>query len=491
MTSTAALLRRERSPVITIAQGRATPRGGLVGDERLDRRGFLRLAAAGAVCAATAGAGCSSGSDKPKGSAAPNGGPGSGNAASRELRIATWSHFVPSYDAWFDNEFVKRWGEEHDIEVVVDHLPLNELPIRGDAEAAAKRGHDLFWFLNPRAALEDDVIDHREIVEEVSAKLGKMTPHVERSVLNPKTNAFFAFPDHWAANPVHFRQDLWEQVQAGLRPSTWDDIRRAGAPLKARGHPLGLGISTDIDSNWTLNTLLHCYGGAIHDEYANLTINTPATVEAVKVCTEVYRTGMTAEVFAWDGASNNRLLTSGRGSLILNAISAARAAEQQDQELASKIALVPAPVGPAGNTPRSTGVVGSYVIWRFSPNADLAKQFLVDLAHSYRDAFLQSGFYNLPAFPGVVPDLSDLVQKDAVARPPDKYALLADATSWSTNLGSPGTLNPAIDEVFNLFILSKMFSAAARGEKSPADAVAAAEAEMRPIFEKWRERGKI
>jgi multiple sugar transport system substrate-binding protein len=462
-----------------------------VGDDRLGRREFLRLAAAGAVCAAAAaGTGCSSGSgggqDEDKSADDRK-----GDNARKQLRIAQWSHFVPAYDAWFDNEYVKGWGEEHDVEVVVDHLPLGELPIRGDSEAAAKRGHDLFWFINPRASLEDEVIDHREIVDEVTAKLGKMTPHVERSVFNPKTNVFFAFPDHWAPNPLHYRVDLWSPIQPGLRPSTWDDVRRAGPALKGGGHPLGLGISTDTDSNWTLNTLLHSYGASIQDENANLAINTPATVEAVKVCAEIYRTGMTDEVFAWDGASNNRLLTSGRGSLIVNAVSAVRAAEQQDPELASKIALAPVPVGPSGNQPRSTGVVGSYVIWKFSPNAELAKQFLVDLSLSSRDAFLHSGFYNLPAFPGVVSDVHELVASDSAARPADKYALLADAADWSTNVGSPGPFNAAVDEVFNVFALSNMFSTAARGQVSPAEAVAAAEAEMRPIFEKWRGRGKI
>jgi multiple sugar transport system substrate-binding protein len=461
-----------------------------VGDARLDRRKFLRLAAGGAAACAVATGGCSSGSDKPKESDA-NGGPGAGNGAPRKLRIATWSHFVPAYDTWFDNEFTKRWGEEHDVNVVVDHLPLNELPIRGDSEAAVKRGHDLFWFINPRASLEDDVIDHREIVEEVVGKLGKMVPLVERSVSNPKTGAFFAFPDHWSAGPANYRADLWDEVQLGQRPSTWDDVRRGGGILKARGHPLGLGISTDLDSTWTLNALMHCYGSAIQDENANLTINTPATVEAVKVCSEIYRTGMTDEVFAWDASSNNRLITSGRGCFILNAVSAMRAAEQQDPELASKIALAPVPIGSAGDRPRSTHALGSYVIWRFSPTIELAKQFLIDLSLAYRDAFLQSGFFNLPAFPGAVPDLVDLVANDPAARPQNKYALLADAADWSTNLGSPGFFNAAVDEVVNLFILSKMFSAAAQGEKSPADAVAAAEAEMLPIFEKWRERGKI
>jgi multiple sugar transport system substrate-binding protein len=454
----------------------------------MDRRRFLGLAGSAAAAAAF-GAACGSGSSGEQPTAATNrSGPG---GSERTLRIAQWSHFVPAYDTWFDNEYVRRWGEEHDIEVIVNHLPLNELPIRGDSEAAAERGHDLFWFINPRAALEDDVIDHREIVEEVTAKVGRMTGHVERSILNPKTNRFFAFPDHWAAGPVHYRVDLWERIQPELRPSSWDDVRRAGSALKAAGHPLGLGISTDLDSSWTLNTLLHSYGGAIQDEGGNLTISSPATVEAVKVCAEIFRTGMTEEVFAWDGASNNRLLTSGRGSLILNAVSALRAAEQQDPGLAAKVALAPAPVGPTGNQPRCTYAVGSYVIWKFSPRVELAKQFLVDFTLAYRDAFIQSGFYNLPAFPGAVSDLNALVGNDPSARPPDKYALLADAATWSTNAGSPGYLNAAIDEVFNQFILSKMFSSAARGEMSPAEAVATAEAEMRPVFDKWRDRGKL
>ncbi|MGH9011290.1 MAG: ABC transporter substrate-binding protein [Acidimicrobiia bacterium] len=462
-----------------------------MGDEQLDRRGFLRLAAAGAVCAAATGAGCSSGSGNDQARQEAGDGAKASSAAPRELRIATWSHFVPAYDTWFDNDFTKRWGEQHGVRVLVDHLPINEIALRGDSEAAANRGHDLFWFVNPRAALEDDVIDHNEIVEEVSSRLGKLVPHVERSVFNPKTNKYFAFPEHWTAAPVHYRVDLWNEVRPGLRPSTWDDVRRAGALLKPRGHPLGLGISSEADSNWTLNTLLHCYGAAIQDENAKLTINTPSTVEAVKVCAEIYRTGMTDEVFSWDSSSNNRLLTSGRGSMILNAVSALRAVEQQDTGLAAKIALAPVPVGSAGNQPRCVYVLGSYVIWKFSPNVELAKQFLIDLALSSREAFVESGFYNLPAFVGAVPDVAQLVTKDAVAQPPGKYGLLADAVSWSTNIGSPGHFNAAIDEIQNLFLLSKMFSAAARGEKSPAEAVAAAEAEMRPIFEKWRERGKI
>ncbi|HEV3363869.1 MAG TPA: hypothetical protein VG795_06960, partial [Acidimicrobiia bacterium] len=61
------------------------PRGGVLGEQRLDRRQFLWLAAAGAVSAATAGAACGSGSKDRGTTAAKASGPGGGE---RMLRIA-------------------------------------------------------------------------------------------------------------------------------------------------------------------------------------------------------------------------------------------------------------------------------------------------------------------------------------------------------------------------------------------------------------------
>jgi multiple sugar transport system substrate-binding protein len=84
------------------------------------RRDFLRLAAGAAAAAAATGAACGSGSDKPKPSAAGKA-KGSASDGERTLRIAQWSHFIPAYDTWFDNEYTTRWGEDHDVDVIVDH----------------------------------------------------------------------------------------------------------------------------------------------------------------------------------------------------------------------------------------------------------------------------------------------------------------------------------------------------------------------------------
>ncbi|MGH9011288.1 MAG: hypothetical protein ACRDYF_15805, partial [Acidimicrobiia bacterium] len=158
----------------------------------MDRRAFLRLAGSAAGLAAVGvGAGCGSGSKKRGTTATTTSGPGGGE---RTLRVAQWGHYVPGFDTWFDNEFARRWGEEHDVDVIVDHVPFNEVTARADTEVARGHGHDIFGFVWASSALfEDQTIDHREIVDEVQAKLGSMHPLVERSVLNPKTKRYVGF----------------------------------------------------------------------------------------------------------------------------------------------------------------------------------------------------------------------------------------------------------------------------------------------------------
>jgi multiple sugar transport system substrate-binding protein len=440
----------------------------------------------GAVAAGAFGAACGSGSDKPSGTAAK----AKDSTRERTLRIAQWSHFIPAYDAWFDNEYTQRWGEDHGVEVVVDHVALDELSGRADAEVAAGRGHDLFGFIFPPAGFEDEVIDHREVVEEVATKLGPMASLAERSVLSRRTGKYFAFPDYWVPNPVHYRVDLWDRVERGLTPDTWGDVLRAGPALKTMGHPLGVGVTPDFDSDFWLLSLMHAYGASVQDEAGSVIINSPATIEAVGIGAAIFRGAIAEEVFSGDPASGNRLLASGKAPFILNAISAIRAIEAQDPELATHIALAPLPAGPVRRLGVYT-VLDAYVIWRFSTSQDLAKQFLVDLALSGREGFLRSGYYNLPAFPGSVANLPSLVATDGKAKPPDKYSLLADAASWSTNFGHPGHANAAFEEVFNQHLVPKMFAAAARGEMTAEDSVRAAEAEIKLIYDKWRERGKV
>jgi multiple sugar transport system substrate-binding protein len=224
------------------------------------------------------------------------------------LRIMQWSHFVPSYDRWFDGargeanggEYTKQWGEANDTEVTVDHVNLAELPARGAAEVAARSGHDLFQFLNPPSAFEDSVLNLRDIHQEVTRKVGKISQVGLKSSFNPKTKKYYGFPDNYVPDPVHYRRDLWAPL--GLAPSSWDAVRRAAPRLKALGKPVGIGMSNELDSNMALWALLQCYEAYIQNKDHRVAINSKGTIEALKVMREIYRRGLTDEVFAWTAA---------------------------------------------------------------------------------------------------------------------------------------------------------------------------------------------
>jgi multiple sugar transport system substrate-binding protein len=189
---------------------------------------------------------------------------------SGDLRIMTWAHFVPSYDQWLDNTYVKRWGEENDVEVKVDHINNALLFGTGSSEVAAQSGHDLFWFISPPSSFQKQTVPINDLVQEVTKKLGPLTKVAKKSTYNPKTKTFYGFPETYAPDPVQYRKSYLQE--AGDSLNTWEDLRKGAAKLKATGHPVGLGMSNEIDSNMMLTSLLYCYGGFIQNEENRIVI---------------------------------------------------------------------------------------------------------------------------------------------------------------------------------------------------------------------------
>ncbi len=88
-----------------------------------------------------------------------------------------------------------------------------------------------------------------------------------------------------------------------------------------------------------------------------------------------------------------------------------------------------------------------------------------------------------------MPGLDQIVK--SASGPPGRYAVLADVPATMTNVGHPGHSNAATDEVRGKRILSAMFAQAATGDLTPQEAMEQASAAIKPIFDKWREAGKI
>jgi multiple sugar transport system substrate-binding protein len=409
--------------------------------------------------------------------------------AAKKLNILQWSHFVPGYDKWFNNEYVKEWGAKNDTEVVVDNINLALIPSRAAAEVSAQKGHDLVMFLSPPSVYEEQVIDMKDVYAECEKRHGKPIDLAVKSTYNPKTKKFFAFSDSFVPDPVNYRTDLWGDI--GMKPDNWDDVRVGGKKIKDKHKiPVGVGLSAELDTAMAMRAIMYSFGSHEQDEAGNLTINSKETLEAIKFVKALFEETMTPEVFAWDASSNNRQMLAGRSSLVLNAISVTRTGENSKLPIHERIGLAKAMKGPV----RRIGlehVMDCYVIWKFSDNKEGAQKFLVDYIDNFKKGFMASEFYNFPCFAKTVPDLKQIIAKDSKAVPPNKYAVLEDVLDWATNVGYPGYSHAAIDESFGNWTLNTMFAKAASGAETPEDALKQADAQMKAIWAKWKERNMI
>src|SRR4051812_32611289 len=451
-------------------------------DGRLTRRELLKKAGVGAAAVGVGGA------------AAPYSFAGPHRFTHRDLKgdltILQWVHFVPAYDDWFDNTWVKQWGQKNDVNVKVEHINNTLLDTRAASEVAAGSGHDLFMNLHPMAAYEDQVINHAPIIQEIQKKVGKYGDLAKRATYNPKTKKYFAISDNYVPDPVVWRHDLWNGI--GEAPFTWEHVRKAAPKLKALGHPIGIGQSQELDSNMALMAFMMCFGSFLQNEENRPALNTKTTVEAVKFMADLYNAGETSEIFGWNPASNNNYLYAGTGSMILNAISATRTPEAQNLPFSKDLWVWPIPHGPHGRLGLEH-VMGCYSIWKFAQNKENAEKFLADLCIAGKQATLASQLYNFPSFPGAFP--FSQIRKVAKAdpnKPSGKYTVLTTiAEKYTHNIGYPGTTNAAMDEVFSKYLIPQMFAQVSQGKMSAADSVKSISGQVKDIYAKWKERGKI
>lgn len=433
------------------------------------------------------------------------------------LRILQWSHFVPTYDTWFDL-YAKAWGEANGVEVIVDHINLADLTTAVAAEISAGSGHDLIELVGAETGqFEPSLIDLTDINQEAESRFGQQFPVSRRYSYNPATDKYYAFNHGWTIDPGDYRKSLWDIAGKPNGPESWQDLLTYGSTIRdEQGVPLGIGMSQEIDSNMAHRALLYSYDTSLQDENAMVVLDQgehfERALEATNFMVELFKAAMTPEVFAWSAASNNQTLIAGRSSFILNSISAYRSAQNDRPDIAQDIFFTPALQGPRGTNWSNAHVVYNYMVPQFSSNVDGAKTFILDLMSNYDQAMYGSQLYNSPAFFGApVPagergypavagatTLQDLhnawFENDPFKLPNEadgKLLPLRGGTEWTTNVGHPGYTNPAVAEVYNTFIIPNMMARAVRGEETPEVSIKRAAGEAREIFKAWRERGLI
>jgi hypothetical protein len=168
---------------------------------------------------------------------------GRAHAAQKTLKILQWVHFVPAYDEWFNERYVKEWGEKNDTDVIVDNIHNVGIPARAEAEVSAQKGHDLFLFNWPPPAFEEQVVDMRDVYQESERRVGSPIDLATKSTYNPKTKKYFAFSPSFTPDPVNWREDCCPKARRhGTRP---------GVPARRSGSSSARRWGSVSPRNWT------------------------------------------------------------------------------------------------------------------------------------------------------------------------------------------------------------------------------------------------
>lgn len=407
----------------------------------LSRRDFLRATGAG-----VAGGSLLAMLDARQAPAQPRG---------MSLRILTWSHFVPAYDAWLD-DFGRKWGQKNGVRVRIDHIPHLELPARFAAEFAAGAGHDLMQFGGQifTGQYYRHLVDLSDLATAFQQKYGAWMENA-KSAAQVK-GVWYAVPDYFITIPVLWRKDLFNSVGMG-EPRTWEDLRKAARLLKPKGHPTGMQFSHCNDANHNWRALMYCFGVKETDPSGeNILLDSREMREAIKFAKAMFDEGMTPEVFSWDDASDNRYLASGVGCWIHDAISAFRTTQDTNPPVFQHTYLVPEVAGPGGLI-WNVGEPVIWAIWKFGKNPQAARDFIVAITDSQKEAMTASRGYNMPF-------LADHYKKPmpGLGNEP-KLAVLQEQNKITAFFGFPGPMSPPAQEVLTTFVIPDMFTRVARG----------------------------
>jgi multiple sugar transport system substrate-binding protein len=374
-------------------------------------------------------------------------------AQKRELSLLSNNHFVPAADDELRRQadvFSKQAGAT----VKVDTIQALQLPAKRAAEAQSQSGHDLVILSHADPFLfENSLIDVSPLVDSLGKKYGGWYPFGAESALTG--SGWKAVPWYWVAFPATYNMAHYKK--AGLEyPKTWDELLKQAKVLKKQGNPVGIAISHCGDANTSLWAVLWSYGAKVLEADGKTpAIVSEKTAQVIEWYKELYRDGMEPEVLSWDDASNNRFILSGKGSWIHNPISPYNTALSNKMPIADDINHHPSPAGPAGI--HSAPGINALGIWKFSKNADLAKEFLQFLFRKENfDAWIvASNAFNQPP-------LRDLADHPIWVKNP-KFAMLPKEAEYAHARGWPSKPNDAVRRVENNYVLPDMVTKAVNG----------------------------
>jgi ABC-type glycerol-3-phosphate transport system substrate-binding protein len=335
-----------------------------------------------------------------------------GAHAAGKLTVGFWDHWVPGGNK-ASQALCDEWAAKNKVEVKIDYITSqghkNLLTIA--AEQQAKSGHDILAFPSwqPHGSSE-----HLEPVDDVMAELikanGKVNPTVEYLARSKGT---------WIAIPTcvgsqlkgpcsridllkkHAGIDVQAMYPAGGPPKadawTLDALLKAAEACHKGGNPIGIGLGTTEDNVDTAGPIFSSFGAELVDSKGAIQVKSDNVRQALEYYLKLAQF-LPPDAPAWDNASNNKYLVSGKGSMIMNPPSAWAVAKRDNIKVAEQLWTHGMPSGPKGRF--APFLPYFWGLWNFSKNKTAAKDLMMFLSQraSVEKMVNASQGYDLPAF---------------------------------------------------------------------------------------------
>src|SRR5436190_2803296 len=335
--------------------------------------------------------------------------------AAGKLEVGFWDHWVPGANDVL-TKMCQEWAAKEKVELKIDYIPSQNQKnlITIAAEAQAKAGHDILamptWWAADKAKQLEPVDD---VMKSLVAANGAVSPLIEYlGKVGGKWVAIPATPGSQIKGPCaridlfkqHCGIDLQKMYPAGGEPDkalseawNWDMFLSAAEKCHKAGFPFGIGFGGTADSVDTMGTILGSFGAELVDAKGKITVKSDAVKQVLEYMKKLVPF-LPPDVFAWDDASNNKWLVSGKGALIMNPPSAWAVAKRDNVKVAEQLWTFPTPRGPKGRV--QPYLPYCWGTWNFSKNKSAAKSLLTHISSraAVEKMVAASQGYDIPAF---------------------------------------------------------------------------------------------
>jgi ABC-type glycerol-3-phosphate transport system substrate-binding protein len=310
--------------------------------------------------------------------------------AAGKLSVGFWDHWVPAGNDVMRKQ-IQAWAETSKVDLQADFITSNgnKLQITKAAEAQAGAGHDMIAFSTWEV---HQYADHLESVDDVMKRItARYGPANEVcDYLGRVSGRWMAVPTSsgtqykgpcgrisvlkkYAGIDVVKMYPAADVATPEAQGWTWDAHLKAAEACYKAEMAFGIGLGTTSDSVDTAGTLFASYGAELVDKKGNIKIKSEEVHRVLEHAAKLVKF-LPPDAAAYDDASNNRALISGKSALIFNPPSAWAVAKRDAPQVAADCWTFPAPAGPQGRfTPYLPYFWG---IWSFAKNKAAAKELI-------------------------------------------------------------------------------------------------------------------